>query len=388
MRLLSALINAIYRFFCLFPQQRKVAFLSRQSARPFDFTLLEPALKRALPGYAFAWACVPKTGQMTPAVMLKQLWHAATASVCFVDGYVPAVSVPWGHHRALCVQVWHAAGAIKRFGRQCLDTREGRTSREAEALAMHCGYDYIVAGFPGAVPALARAFGYSEDTVLPLGLPRMDFLLNEGFAAERKRLSAPVGKRLRDAGCSAGAAHTVLYAPTFRRHPANPSWLEDSICALRSALPASFDLVVSGHPLQEVLDCHTEADGHVAFLSGAATIHALPFAEYVISDYSAVVLEAGLVGKKVLLCVPDIDAYRESPGLNVDPEQELPSITFRSAEAVAKAVVADAEGTAPYDRVALAGFMRRYGAPAANESHAIEAIARVSADALERRKGK
>ena len=44
----------------------------------------------------------------------------ATAEVCIVDGYCIPVSVL--HHRKelRVVQVWHALGAIKKFGRQAL----------------------------------------------------------------------------------------------------------------------------------------------------------------------------------------------------------------------------------------------------------------------------
>lgn len=383
MRLLSLLINVLYRLFCLFPQRRKVAFLSRQSARPFDFVLLESALRKALPDYGFVWACVPKTGKMTPAVMMRQLWHAATACVCFVDGYVPAVSIPRDRHRAYCIQLWHAAGAIKKFGRQCLDTREGRSSREADILAMHCGYDRIVAGFSGAIPAFAAALGYAEDAIAPLGLPRMDFLVDDAFAGERERLAAPVRKRLLGAGCLAPGHKLVLYAPTFRRHPANERWLEDSVCALRHALPPSCDLVVSGHPLQDVLDCHVQEQGRIVFLAGSPTIHALGFADYVVSDYSAVTLEAGLLGKKVLLYTPDIEAYRESPGLNVDPERELATITFRAAEDVACCIAADIDGSAAYDMRGFRSFMDGYGMPWRGDLHAIEDIVRLTTGALE-----
>ena len=128
MKLAAFVISGIYRLFALFPQRKKIALLSRQSARPFDFELLEPALAKAFPGYQIVWCCVAHGGEMTVTLMLKQLWHVATATICLVDGYVPAVSIPKGPRRSSCIQLWHALGAVKKFGFQSLHTAAGRAS--------------------------------------------------------------------------------------------------------------------------------------------------------------------------------------------------------------------------------------------------------------------
>ena len=62
--------------------------------------------------------------------------------------------------------------------------------------------------------------------------------------------------------------------------------------------------------------------GNVAFLRGAASIDVLSWVDYVVTDYSAVAFEAAVASKKVLFYVPDIEEYRRSPGLNVDPLEE------------------------------------------------------------------
>ena len=61
---------------------------------------------------------------MSVSLMVRQIWHVATAELCLVDGDVPAVSLP-KRHRSRVVQVWHALGAIKKFGYQALDTPAG-----------------------------------------------------------------------------------------------------------------------------------------------------------------------------------------------------------------------------------------------------------------------
>lgn len=361
-RVIAWLVRLVYGVCSCFPQRNKIVLLSRQSARPFDFALMEPDLVRRFPGYQICWCCVPEIGKLGPITMLKQLWHSATATLCLVDGYTPAISLPL-HHRALVVQIWHAPGAIKKFGYQSLDTAAGHTTRVAQALRMHRGYDLIVAGMPGAVTAFSQAFDMPADHILPLGLPRIDYVRDPAFASLRARRYAKAEERVADAFARAGfdtaaapdGRVTVLYAPTFRKGNADPQWLGRAVHALRSACAGMpVRMIVAGHPLD---DPHPDADElsvPVAYLHGTPTIDLLHLADYVVTDYSTVAYEAGYAERRVLFYTPDIDEYRVSPGLNVDPLRDLPSISSANARAIARIIA----GTEPYDDQAFHTFMK------------------------------
>ena len=356
MELVAWVTRVLYRLFCFFPLRRRIVFLSRQAERPFDFALLEPALRERFPGHEIAWCCVHEIGRMSVPLMLRQLWYAATSELCLVDGYVPAVSLP-GSHRGKVVQVWHAPGAIKKFGYQALDTPAGRSSRAARALRMHRGYDLVVAGMPGAVCALSDAFDVPTEKIAPLGLPRIDYLRSPELAELRERRYARAESAVADAFGGGGDSRlTVLYAPTFRKGNADALWLEHAVSALRSALAATGSpvrLMVASHPL-ETAEEHDERDGvPVAFLHGTPTIDLLHLADYVVTDYSTVAFEAGYAERRVLFYVPDIDEYRVSPGLNIDPLEELPTVSSADARALADIVV----GNVPYDEEAFRAFM-------------------------------
>ena len=356
MELVAWVTRVLYRLFCFFPLRRRIVFLSRQAERPFDFALLEPALRERFPGHEIAWCCVHEIGRMSVPLMLRQLWYAATSELCLVDGYVPAVSLP-GSHRGKVVQVWHAPGAIKKFGYQALDTPAGRSCRAARALRMHRGYDLVVAGMPGAVCALSEAFDVPTEKIAPLGLPRIDYLRSPELAELREKRYARAESAVADAFGGGGDPRlTVLYAPTFRKGNADALWLEHAVSALRSALAASgapVRLMVASHPL-ETAEEHDEKDGvPVAFLNGTPTIDLLHLADYVVTDYSTVAFEAGYAERRVLFYVPDIEEYRSSPGLNIDPLEELPTVSSVDAQALADIIV----GNVPYDEGAFRAFM-------------------------------
>lgn len=376
MDLIAWAIKLLYRLFSLFPQRDKIVFLSRQSPRPFDFIMLESHLKTEFPQMEYVWVCISGSARLDVPTMIKQLWHAATAKVCFVDGYVPAVSIPSAPKRALCIQVWHAPGAIKKFGYQSLDTPDGRSSRAAKTFSMHRGYDYIVAGFPGACAAYAEAFGYPVEKILPLGLPRMDYLASAEFKSLRKRHERRVLRRLESQGFDAKEeGPIVLYAPTFRRAPQNPRWLEEAVEGMARELPSNVRLIVSGHPIDGVnVEASDDFTCKVYQLTDIATIHALPLADCVVTDYSTVALEAGYVHKRVYFYTPDIEEYRLSPGLNVDPERELPTLTHLDVSELCGAVIGDVSGGG-YDIAAFESFMQAYGMGSVCPSNAVESIA-------------
>lgn len=356
MELIAWVTRVLYRLLCLLPQRRRITFLSRQAERPFDFVLLEPALRERFPRHEIVWCCVHEIGRMSIPLMLRQLRYVATSELCLVDGYVPAVSLPLSH-RSRVVQVWHAPGAIKKFGYQALDTPAGRSSRAARSLRMHRGYDLVVAGMPGAVKALSEAFDVPAQKIAALGLPRIDYLRSSELADLRARRYARAEEAvLRAFGGEGDPRLTVLYAPTFRKANADALWLEHAVCALRSALAATgvpVRLIVASHPLESSEE-HDEKDGvPVAFLHGTPTINLLHLADYVVTDYSTVAFEAGYAGRRVLFYVPDIEEYRVSPGLNIDPLTELPTVSSVDAAEVS-AVISGEKG---YDSTAFTKFM-------------------------------
>ena len=101
-------------------------------------------------------------------------------------------------------------------------------------------------------------------------------------------------------------------------------------------------LVFAGHPLdregaQELAREHECL--HV--LPGAATIDLLGLADCVITDYSAISLEAGLLRVPTCFYTPDIKCYAESPGLNIDLPGGEAGLCSPNAQAVMAVALGD-----------------------------------------------
>lgn len=337
---MAAFLRLVAALLKLLPLRRRVVFMSRQNNKlSLDYRMLMEALKNAYPAVPVL-SCLsqPETKNKTGFLYatLKQLYYASTSSVCVLDGYLPAVSIPQKRKGVTVIQLWHAMGAIKCFGYQSLDTPAGRSSESARVGRMHANYDYIVAGGPGAIPAFSQAFEYPKDSILPIGLPRQDYLSNPSrFSSFHKRAAAIKLSHPEFFGSKA----TILYAPTMHRDK-DAIWFARAVASLARYVPRDINLLVAGHPFDcDAADFDSEAYPHVYFVSGITTLDLLELVDCVITDYSAVAFEAGYVKTGVYFYVPDVNDYRQSPGLNIDPLKDLPGCSSADAAELMETMV-------------------------------------------------
>ena len=336
-------LRLLYLPFKLFPVENKVVMLSRESdTEPIDFVLLRQELARRTPETRVVSFCRKQTKKTNPftycVFLFRSLYHIATASVAVTDTYSIPLCVLKHKKQLKIIQIWHAIGAIKQFSYQCLDRPGGHTSQMARQMAMHRNYDYILCTSEATREIYARAFDTEREKILPIGIPRVDYIrrpdpeLRERYLAEHPELAG---------------RYIALYLPTFREG------LDQGVRALVQASEAYRDtvaLLVKPHPLSQF---HLP-EGHRT-AKGWSTYDLMKVCDVVITDYSASSLEASLLHKPVYFYLFDKDEYVVRQGLNIDPEQELPLASFREAAQLMSAVALGG-----YDLSALEEFKNRY----------------------------
>lgn len=332
---MRAVLSALYAICKLWPvDDRKVVFLSRQSSSmTLDFRLLEQAILEECPDAHI----VGIFNRMQPGWqakfmfaidVLRSLWHLATARVCVLDSYWPAVSLLKHRPSLTVIQMWHSLGKVKRSGLCTVGLPGGRPADLARALHMHEGYDWIVAGSSAWNPFYCDSFGCEESQILNFGLPRMDALVPAALekTAESVLRRCPELKHRR----------VVLYAPTFRR--TGSAVFDDFAEALADR---DYELVVKAHPNQAI--CVPGA----LTCDGVAAFDLLSVADVVITDYSAIALEAAAANIPTLYYLYDLEEYRQSTGMNIDIEKEMPSCVHVGAQSLAAAISDALEGRYP-----------------------------------------
>ncbi|UJP09726.1 CDP-glycerol glycerophosphotransferase family protein [Microbacterium sp. KUDC0406] len=299
-RLALTLVSLAMR---VLPRRDKVTLLTRQSDRPpSDFALLKQAILRADPGVE-----VQMIAKMVPpgvirkfgyaAHLLVEMYHVSTSRVLVVDGYSIIASATPRSDGLTVVQLWHALGALKKFGVSILGRRGGRDPKLAKAMRMHDGYDIVIASAERCRAPFADAFGVDVSKVVVAPLPRVDRLRDPAVAAKvRKRFEYLypdlVGRKV------------ALYAPTFRTEGLDPT--VDPLDLTRAMADAGYATITKLHPL---VPAPTGAGLRTA--PGLSTQEMLLVADVFITDYSSAVFEAAVAGVPSYLIAPDRDEYTQ-----------------------------------------------------------------------------
>jgi len=261
--------------------------------------------------------------------LVRGMYHLQTARLFVVDNaYLPIHLAP---HRptTTVVQVWHAAGALKRFG---LDTKTPLT--EPERTFLHRYYDAVVVGGEWTRAPYAAALRTPIERVLALGSPRTDLFFDAAAldAARRRVLAAYptlAGRRV------------ILYAPTFRgRGEGKRAGPGLDAARLRAALPAGYALVLKTHPNLD--PAATPADGYDVVVDPAQEINEfLALADILITDYSSSVVEFALLRRPIVLLVSDLAEYEVDPGLYLDYRTEMIGTQVTDTDGIIEAIAAE-----------------------------------------------
>jgi CDP-ribitol ribitolphosphotransferase len=260
--------------------------------------------------------------------LVRGMYHLQTAGLFVVDNaYLPIHVAP--HRRTTTVvQVWHAAGALKRFG---LDTQQ--PIAEPERTFLHRNYDAVVVGGDWTRRPYAAALRTPLERVVALGWPRTDFFFDEAELAEaRERVTA--------AYPALAGRRVVLYAPTFRGRGIGKRAAPGLDAArLRAALPADHVLVLKTHPNLD--PAATPTDGYDVVVDPAAEINELLAAtDILITDYSSSVVEFALLRRPIVLLVGDLAEYERDPGLYLDYRTEMIGTQVTDTDGVIEAIAA------------------------------------------------
>lgn len=324
--ILKGILRFIYFFLKAFPTKKeKVVFCSRQSNDiPLDFELIEEALIKKNPSIKCVNICRHIGSGVLEYVkfagaLLKSMYHIGTSSVCVIDSYWPAVSLLRHKESLTVIQIWHAIGKIKKSGYQTIGKKSGRKKEYARLLNMHGNYDYVVAGAEAWNKYYCESFGITEEKILNYGLPRIDYLIDtEKVNKNRFFTEYPqcVGRKI------------ILYAPTFRRNMRS-HWDE----ILKIVDRCNVDLLIKKHPGQS--EWKIEPHENVYYPQNWKTIDLLSACDVLITDYSAISLEAMVLEKKIYFWVYDYDQYIENNGLNVDLYKEMKGYVYKDIEDIA-----------------------------------------------------
>ena len=122
-------LSIIYSFLKLLPIDNQIVFISMQSnSISLDFELLKKDLEYREPGTKLIFLCKKMESSLTRKrdyikyvynmfeYTLEALYYLATSKVCVTESYCVPISFLKHKKELKILQIWHASGAVKKFG--------------------------------------------------------------------------------------------------------------------------------------------------------------------------------------------------------------------------------------------------------------------------------
>ncbi len=322
------ILNIVYCIIKLFKVQNKVTFISRQhKTKSEDIILLERELKKN--NIKTVVLCKMIENGIWAKIkyffhMFTQMYHLATSRVVVLDGYCITASTLKKKKGTTIIQMWHAVGAFKKFGYSILDMEEGTKKDLALAMKMHNNYDYVLTSSEYTKKYFKEAFNTDISKLVVYPLPRVDKLTSIEYKDRIKNKIIEKYPQLK-------TKKTIVYAPTFRKLEDNKDKIEELINLIDYK---KYNLVVKLHPLTNMKLYQDNIIVDKVF----TTTEIMTIADYIITDYSAIVFEAAILSKPLFFYCYDYDNYYKKRNFYIDYMKEMPGVISNKASEIIKAI--------------------------------------------------
>ncbi len=273
------------------------------------------ALHQMKPEIVIIWLCLdkgvefPEYIKKVPMWTLQHYFHVATAKG-IVSNVRTFLGVP-KRAKQVYLQTWHGPFSPKLLEMDAEDrlTKEYVEQAKIDGKAI----DGIISNSLLLSEQYKRSFWLGEQAdILPFGLPRNDYLINNKENQELKQsLRRKIGVKELD--------YLVLYAPTFRDDYSVQGYaldFEAIIKAVEKRFNKSCTILIRLHPNVQKQSRTIKFNEKMINVTAYPDIQELSLiSDAVISDYSSTVFDFSLLDKPVFICALDLDDYEKCRGL-------------------------------------------------------------------------
>lgn len=323
--LILAFINYIV-YFCKI-QNNKITFISYKSEKlEKDFKLISKKLENDNK-YKLVYILTKYQNTTIGNIKylfncIRQVYHINTSKVVILD-YNNFVVSHFKKEGVKVLQIWHASGAIKKFGNDI--------KREYPIK----NYDYVISAANHWREIYSNAFNVSKDNVLPLGIPRTDSLFSTNKLDKYKKKTLEKYPEIK-------GKKVVLYAPTFRGDPINDvKYQPINLKYIKDRLGDGYVIIYKLHPwLEDISISQNNCKGIInGNKDGIRKLFSVT--DYLICDYSAVIFDFSILEKPMIFYTPDLDEYKKERGMYEEYEEIMPGPICKTEEEIVNIIKND-----------------------------------------------
>ena len=307
---------------------------------PEHMSLLYEALQKKgvhVVKYCFDVSKLSPTDRLRRMTAFMKL-YAVSEGVVLCNNFLPAASCR-KRKETKVIQLWHAAGALKKFGYDAADDVPSWYKGN-----VYNNYDLVTVSGPEAVAPFKSAMRISGNNIVcPIGISEMDRLSDKNWLKARK-------DRFNKLYPEAEGRKIILWAPTFRGAAGDAKDVkvpgEREIDKLFGN--DKYFVIKSLHP-------HQTSD-----IQNMTTEELMVCSDIVISDYSSLIYQAIYLKIPVVYFAPDLKEYENKRGFYSD-YASLPGIHPKDEETLADAVERAVKiGSSLYDNAMTRDFTDKY----------------------------
>ncbi|UOQ94426.1 CDP-glycerol glycerophosphotransferase family protein [Halobacillus shinanisalinarum] len=332
-------VRILFNAFKLSPQRKKTVFVSS-----FGDNILYTveALKKQYSGSIvilkdsgcrYSYKEDPQTAVLpfdlkNPYAFILSIYHLATCEKVFVDNYFGFLAAADFRDNVECIQLWHASGAVKRFGLKD-PSIEARTKRANDRfLQVYDKFDHVVVGSDKMAKIFKESFGLSDDKILRTGVPRTDFFFEHSDSSRIRANMEKKHPRIK-------GKKVILYAPTFRDHQLTDPDIQLNLKLLYETLQDDYVLMMRLHPAVKTTFANSYPNFIIDVSTGENINELLMVTDLLITDYSSIPYEFSLLNKPMIFYSYDLEDYSRARGFWEDYHSMVPGpVAYTSEEIV------------------------------------------------------
>lgn len=265
--------------------------------------------------------------------MVKASWHLATSRFFIIDDYYFPIYVITPRNGTEIVQLWHAAGAFKKFGHSTKDRSFGPSEAYLKRVKVHSNYSRVMVSGKEVIPFYAEAFDMPEGRIAPLGIPRTDYFFNKEKERDLCQSFSEAYPELKD-------KQIILYAPTFRGKSHNQDVFDCplDLSRMKQLLSDKYVLFIHLHPyMAKGMTLPEDMTGFVYMIEGQYNIQELlTLSDLLITDYSSIIFDYSLREKPMAFFAHDLEEYEKERGFYYDYSSFIPGPLFKETETLVR----------------------------------------------------
>lgn len=337
--LVKWLVNTSFSLISLFfkVEEKKVTFASyRDVELKGNLAFIYREINAKYPDYdihfLFKKLNSTKLGKLNYLLhMLKASYHLATSRYFIIDDFYFPVYAIKPRKGTDIIQLWHAAGAFKKFGLSTIDKPFGPSTDYLKHLKIHSNYTKVYVSSGDVVPYYAEAFDMPGENIFPLGIPRTDYFFMES-------LHGQLMERFYNSYPELAEKKLILYAPTFRgkSHYQEQFQLPLDLRKMTQVLSEEYALIVHLHPyMKGNLPDGKEFEGFVYHIQDGYTIEELlVLSDLLVTDYSSVIFDYSLLCRPIAFIADDLEEYKSERDFYFPFESFIPGPFFTESESL------------------------------------------------------